>query len=191
MEADWAAEIGPDLPVIEADWPGCIDLRSNPDALQQVSEAADDPALRQALLQLNAPASPLRTTKCDLWTLAPGEIDPLEFDCDPDAERLGIASYIDVIALDPTLFVSFERQESWAQSAAKALRRAHPIPGRVDLVVRAARAADRNGFGITLYVAGCGPDAASAQASWANALELATAVTMRTATESRASSSIG
>ena len=191
MEADWAAEIGSDLPVIEADWPGFIDLRSNPDAVRQISEAAHNAALRQVLLQLNAPPSPLRTTKCDVWTLAAEEIDPLEFDCVPDAERLGIASYIDVIALDPALFASFERHESWVQSAAKALRSAHPTPGRVDLVVRAAHAADRNGFGITLYVAGCGPDAASAQASWANALELATAVTMRTATESRASSSIG
>lgn len=191
MEADWAAEIGPNLPVVEADWPGFVDLRRKPDAVDRIPEAVRHAGLRTALLQLNAPESPLRTTKCDLWALTAAEIDPLEFGCVPDSVAIGMACYIDVVAIDATLFASFERHESWAKIATLEMRRAPMGPGRVDLVIRAARAADREGFAITLYAAGCGADSCSACASWSAALELAAAVTMRAATAARASSSIG
>lgn len=191
MEADWAAEVGPDLPVIEADWPGLVDLRRDPQAVGRIPEAAKYAALREALLRLNAPESPVRTTKCDVWRLAAEEIDPLEFGCGFDSELMGLACYVDGCALDAALFASFERHESWAQLAVKEMRQAQASPGRVDLVIRAARAAECEGFGLTIYVAGCGSDAAAAEASWAAALELAAAVTMRAAISARASSSIG
>ncbi len=31
MEADWEFEVGGDAPVIEAHWPGFVDLRQNPE----------------------------------------------------------------------------------------------------------------------------------------------------------------
>ncbi|HEV2280544.1 MAG TPA: hypothetical protein VGS02_20360 [Acidobacteriaceae bacterium] len=190
MEADWAAEVGPDLPVIEADWPGLVDLRSDPEAVERIPEAADYAALRNALLQLNAPESPVRTTKCDVWTLTTQEIDPLEFGCSSGSELVGLACYIDLVAVEPALFGSFDRLEAWARRAVKEMRDA-AAAGRVDLVIRAARAAGGEGFAMTLYAAGCGADTASAQASWASALRLAATVTMRAATSARASSSTG
>lgn len=191
MEADWAAEVGPDLPVIEADWPGLVDLRSDPEAVERIPEAADYAALRNALLQLNAPESPVRTTKCDVWTLTAQEIDPLEFGCAPGSELVGLACYIDLVAIEPALFASFERHEAWARRAVKEMREAAAAAGRVDLVIRAARAAGGEGFAMTLYAAGCGADAAAVRASWASGLRLAVTVTMRAATSARASSSTG
>lgn len=191
MEADWAAEIGPDLPVIEADWPGLVDLRAEPEAVERIPEAAEYAALRDALLQLNAPESPVRTTKSDVWTLAAQEIDPLEFGCALNSELVGLACYVDLVALDAGLLASFERHEAWARRAVQEMRDAASAAGRVDLVIRAARAMRREGFALTLYVAGCGADVASAQASWASALRLAATVTMRAATSARASSSTG
>ena len=186
MEADWAAEVGPDLPVIEADWPGLVDLRSDPQRVDAIPETAEHAAVRDALLQLNARDSPVRTTKCDVWTLTAHEIDPLEFGCAPGSELVGLACYIDLVPVEPALFASFERHEAWARQAVKEMREAPSVAGRVDLVIRAARAAGGEGFAMTLYAAGCGADAASA---WASALRLAATVTMRTAT--RASSSTG
>ena len=189
MEADWAVEIGAGLPVIDADWVGFIDLRSGMDAVETIIEAAAAPALRDALITLNAADSPVFTSKCDLWALTPAEIDPDEFGCgatDPPSE--GFASWIDVIARDPKLFHSFEQHEAWVRRASDRLRTKPVLNGRVDLVVRSAMVAASEGFGITLYAAGCGVDTQAARAAWSEVLRAAVAATMR---ESRASSSIG
>lgn len=191
MEADWAAEIGPDLPVIDPDWAGLVDWRSDPQALEKIPEAADYPVLREVLVQLNAPESPVRTTRCDVWTLIAEEIDPLEFGCAPDLEIVGLACYIDLVPLEPALFASFERHETWARRAVQEMRDAPARTGRVDLVIRAARTISNEGFAMTLYAAGCGADLDLARASWAAALRVASTVTMRAATSARASSSIG
>jgi hypothetical protein len=39
MEADWEFEVGGDAPVIEAPWPGFVDLRLHPERAWQLSEA--------------------------------------------------------------------------------------------------------------------------------------------------------
>ena len=191
MEADWAAEVGADLPVIDADWTGLVDLRSDPAQAARIEEAVRYPALRDALLTLNAPESPVRSTKCDVWTLDAGEIDPLEFGCGVDAELVGVASYIDLVACNAAVFASFKAHEAWAVGAVRRTRQAQIGPGRVDLLIRAAHVHCGEGFGITLYVAGCGADAQAAQAAWGEALLAAAAITMGEVPNAGASSSIG
>jgi hypothetical protein len=191
MEADWAAEVGADLPVIDADWTGLVDLRRDPAQVDSVLEVRGYAALRAALLRLNAPESPVRTTKCDVWTLDSGDIDPLEFGCGLAANLVGLASYIDLVACDAAVFASFEQHETWAVAAVRQMRQAQIGPGRVDLVIRGAHRAGGGGFGLTLYVAGCGADAVAAQAAWGEALQAACAITMREAAIPGASSSIG
>jgi hypothetical protein len=191
MEADWAAEVGADLPVIDADWTGLVDLRSDPAQVDSVLEVRGHPPLRAALLRLNAPESPVRTTKCDVWALDAGDIDPLEFGCGLTADLVGLASYIDLVACDPAVFASFEQHEAWVVAAVRQMRQAQIGPGRADLVIRGAHLAGGRGFGLTLYVAGCGADAAAAQAAWGEALQAACAITMREAAIPGASSSIG
>jgi hypothetical protein len=40
MEADWEVEIGGGAAVIEAEWPGWIDLRKQPERASEIAEAA-------------------------------------------------------------------------------------------------------------------------------------------------------
>ncbi|MBT9331570.1 hypothetical protein [Paracidobacterium acidisoli] len=182
MEADWSAEIGADLPVIVVPWEHFIDLRLHPEAAATLQEIAQHPALALALQRLNAPGSPLLTAKCDVWTLTTDEIDPMEFDAATEDAQAGLSSYIDLIACDPSLFDSFELHREWATALAHILRNAPQPCGLVDAVIRPAHAAigslHGEGFGITLYCAGCGADAASATDAWQSVLETAVAATM-------------
>lgn len=191
MEADWAAEIGPDLEWIDARGPGFVDLRKSPDQIGSIAEAQPGSALREALIALNERGSTLFTCKCDAWVLPVEAIDPLEFECPASEVRAGMASYIDVIARDQGLRASFEQHEAWVRRATARLRRL-PVPrGRTDLVIRAAKAKRGNGFGITLYAAGCGADTQAARVAWEAVLRTSVTVTMKEAPRLRASSSIG
>lgn len=189
MEADWAVEVGGEAARIEVDWVGFVDLRGNPADVEKIVEAREHSALGAALMVLNSAESPVFTSKCDVWQLAGEEIDPLEFDCLADEARVGFASYIDVIGRAPGRFESFDEHEEWVRRTTLSLRGESVRQGRVDLVVRAAVAGGgTDGFGVTLYAAGCGVDSSAAEAAWGRVLHTAVIATMR---EARASSSIG
>ena len=180
MEADWGAEIGSDLPRMVVPWEGFVDLTLHPEAVTTLEEAAAQPALARALRQFNASDSRLLTSKCDVWELTAEEIDPYEFGCSGDDALTGIASYIDVIARDPSLFCSFARHEAWATTLVQRLHESPVRDGRVDITIRSAEVstAPQQGFGITLYCAGCGADSGSAAAAWEKVLEAAIAATI-------------
>ena len=72
MEADWEVEIGGGAAVIEAEWPGFVDLRADAGRVVEIAEAAAFPPLAGLLLALNAAESPVWTSKCDLWEPEPG-----------------------------------------------------------------------------------------------------------------------
>ena len=188
MEADWAVEVGGDAARIDVEWAGFVDLRRDAGNLETIAEAKGHPALRMALMELNGAGSPVFTSKCDVWELPGQEIDPLEFDCSAGEARTGLASYVDVIAREPRWFGSFAEHEAWVRRATMALAGERVCAGRVDLVVRASVAGGSNGFGVTLYAAGCGVDSSAAERAWGEVLQAAVMATMR---ESRASSSIG
>lgn len=188
MEADWAVEVGGDAARIEVEWAGFVDLRRDAADLERIAEAREHPALRRMLASFNEAGSPVFTSKCDVWPLAEGAIDPLEFDCTAEEARAGVASYVDVIARSGETFRSFAAHEDWVRRVASALRGDGNRRGRVDLVVRGARAGEGEGFGVTLYAAGCGVDSSGAEAAWGEILRAAAVATI---TEVRASSSIG
>lgn len=178
MEADWAAEIGPRLDRIDSGWQGFIDLRADPEAIRGISEAAPGSALEVALATLNAPASAVFTCKCDRWPVPPEDMDPFEMESSREHARVGVASWIDIVARDASLFGSFAGHEAWARQTVQRLR-GMPLPhGRVDLVIRAAMSRDDSGFGMTLYATGCGQDVVTAEAAWEAILRVAVAVTM-------------
>ena len=192
MEADWAAEIGAGLAWIDGDWPGFVDLRAG--GVGSLVEAVAQPALRNGLIALNGAGSPVFSVKCDVWNLERGEIDPLEFDCAASETEVGLASWIDVVARSAKLFGSFEGYEGWVRCATDRLRREKLGCGRMDLVIRAAVFGGRDGFGMTLYAAGCGVDAGAARAAWERILGAGVLATMETAPRNAApgaSSSIG
>jgi hypothetical protein len=181
MEADWSVEIGPGLPSIEASWDGFVDLRASPHTINCVAEAAQHPALRDALQTLNAEDSPLITTKCDTWPLAGEEIDPYEFGATDEEAVVGFASYIDI--LDRNAYsASLSFHEQHLRQLTSHLRELDLGNCRVEFVVRAAVSESESGFGITLYAAGCGADNAIAYASWQAVLPAAVAATIAAAT---------
>ena len=181
MEADWSVEIGPGLPVIDVAWNGFIDLQSSPERTDEIEEARQHPAVREALLVLNSARSPLFTTKCDCWALSESEIDPDEFAATREMARVGFASYIDVVERDPFRFASFDLHEKRVRELASNLRKTDLLSGRVDVVVRAAVLKAQNGFGITLYAAGCGATEGSAYVAWQAVLGAAIAATIAAA----------
>ena len=190
MEADWSVEIGADLPVIAVPWEGFIDLRHAPSLASGLEEAATAPALARALVTLNAAISPVFTAKCDLWLLTPDDIDPLEFGASREQAQQGIACYVDVVARDARVFASFAAHEAWVRATIAELREIELPRAHVEYVVRASSVDDHEGFAVTLYTAACAVTEADVKSIFHDALETATAITIRQATK-RASSSIG
>ena len=179
MEADWGVEIGPELPEIHVPWEGFVDLRQTPAELQAIPEAARFPALARALAALNGPGSWLFTAKSDVWSMTEAEIDPYEFAASPGNALCGAASYIDLLARDETNFTRFDFHEDRARRIVQELRGLEIANGRVDLVIRGAMADGLEGYGITLYAAGCGSDTPKTLTNWESVLAAAVLATIR------------
>src|SRR5262245_6648467 len=131
MEADWSVEIGGGAMVIEAHWPGFIDLRQTPNKITELEEARRFPALGWALQELNVLGGPLWTSKCDVWTLIAVNMDPDEMGAKPEDLQAGRACYLDVLLRERTSFSSFERQERWVRSLTERLRAVQLLKVRV------------------------------------------------------------
>jgi hypothetical protein len=186
MEADWEIEIGPDAPVIEALWPGFVDLRHAPERIKEIEEARRFPALTEALIRLNRPesrpdsgvgsdaasSSQVWTAKCDLWALDPSldPWDPDELDAAPSESLAALACYIDLLGRDAALFAGFGEAERWARATVYRLRETVCRCCRADLVIRRAFNGDQEILGITAYTTACGADTVAAEGALRNAL---------------------
>jgi hypothetical protein len=170
MEADWEVEIGGDAPVIEAEWPGFIDLRLQPLRISEISEAATFSPLADLLLALNRESSQVFTSKCDAWQ--------------PDSSTS--ACYIDLLPRGGKVFREWQQGEVFCREIVarlKAAERTGRIPERkpdgvtesspecsIALVIRQAIAGHAEGFAITAYL--------SAKAERSNEASAALAATM-------------
>jgi len=159
MEADWEVEIGGGAPVIEALWPGFVDLRSAPQRVGEITEAMAFPALGRFLSLVNGAASPLWTSKCDVWEPEAEEVTGETIGLTGDkgeAENSSLACYVDLLPRQGTLFAQWEEAEGFCRAWVERLE-SNSLPlCRVDLIVRQAVAGDLEGFGITAYVSGMG-----------------------------------
>ncbi|MGO9433053.1 MAG: hypothetical protein ACLP00_02025 [Terracidiphilus sp.] len=163
MEADWEIEIGGDAPVIDAYWPGFVDLRRAPEKVCDLPEVLLVPALARALVRLNASESPLFTVKCDVWPVT--EIDPFEFDATPESAVHGIGVYIDLLSRDPELWLDCDVWIAWCKRLCAVLQATPLRCCRADIVIRRAiRMPDVNEIGITAYFAACGSTVETARA---------------------------
>jgi hypothetical protein len=191
MEADWTVALEHGDPVITVPWaaPGhdiltCkfVDLRLAAHLVDEIEEARSQPALRSALLLLNAATSPLWTAKCDVWTSSANDgvepFDPDEMDAEASEVAFGAGSYIDLLPRDVSFLAGFERQERWIRVITEKLRSTPARAARVELVLRRAEVEGALGFAVTWFVEGCGSTAQRAGQSWAKALNLALAVVM-------------
>ncbi|MDE3187134.1 MAG: hypothetical protein KGM96_06360 [Acidobacteriota bacterium] len=161
MEADWEVEVGAGAPVIDALWPGFADLRLAPERASALPEAADLPALADALVALNAPASPVWTAKCDLWPV--DAFDPDELDAPREDGLRAIACYIDLLPGAGLHWREPEEAVNWCRSICGRIRAIPLRCSRVDLVVRSASVApEKLEYGVTAYLTAAGADLAVA-----------------------------
>lgn len=189
MEADWEFEVGGGAPVIEAGWPGFVDLRRCPQRITEIQEAVAFPALAALLQTLNGADSPLWTAKCDLWEPRAQERAEELAETAPSA---ALACYVDLLPLAGEVFAQLRQAEAICRGWVARLE-ATPLPEcsrdcRVDLVIRQAVAGYAEGFGVTAYLSAEGTDqAAAAAALTAMLVAFADAIPGRAAPETLAS----
>jgi len=176
MEADWEFEAGGGAPVIDACWPGLVDLRRAPERARELPEAAQLPALAEALARLNAAASPVWTSKCDFWPrLEAGEFDPDELDAPSGCVAHAMGCYIDLLPRAGRQWLSAELAAAAGKRICGLLRAVPLRCCRADLVIRRAVVTpDSTGveLGITAYLTSCGASSAEASRSLETALAL-------------------
>ena len=184
MEADWTVALAADDPIVVVPWAASekeggyrfVDLCGAPHLVDSIAEAQARAPLRDALLLLNSPVSPVWTAKCDLWTTNDEPRDPCEMDAEPGDTAFCAGSYIDLLARDPGFRESFPLQERWLRRVTGRLRAGGSRASRVELVLRHAEVEGQSGFAVSWFVEGCGASAAIAEERWANALTLSLTV---------------
>jgi hypothetical protein len=168
MEADWEVEVGGGSPVIEVQWDGFVDLHGSPERAIELEEAVQFPALAEILVGLNSTASPVWTSKCDVWQVT--EFDPDELDAPPARAHYGMACYIDLLARDkrwPTPAAATE----WCKELCGRIGTVPVRCARVDLIVREAVDSEEAAVvGVTAYMTACGAESREAAAALGSSL---------------------
>jgi hypothetical protein len=169
MESDCEVEIGAGAPVIDAAWEGYIDLRGDSNRVAEVGEAAQFPALADALIRLNSAASPIWTAKCDIWQLKTFDAD--ELDADRDTAIAALGCYIDLLPCDAQMFSTPDAAAQWCGRLCLQLRGHHTRQCRADAVVRRAFLTTESvGLGVTAYLTACGSTRTEAATALSSAL---------------------
>ena len=169
MEADWEVEVGGGAPVIDALWAGFVDLRQQPERIEEIAEAARFPALGGLLERLNSPGSPVWTAKCDLWEpVEPGEAANLTVAEDDLPAALAI--YVDLLPSAGAVFLHWQDAEAFCRRWVSQLAHIKMSACTVELVVRQAQAGVSQGFGVTAYLSAEGHDRFGAAETLSRAL---------------------
>jgi hypothetical protein len=185
--ADYSVELGRDDPALEMPWSSddpaqqYYDLKSHPELLSQIPEAAAYPELGVFLARINAREFPLQTAKCDVWLSR--EILPEEeiFFSERDGTECKFACYVDLLFTDTAARLLFEKHEALVQSLCRLLKHAPQLAASVEFVLRrcyyhlaAMGGSDesKSGFYFTAYVSAFGNSEAEARKQWTIALAL-------------------
>ncbi len=166
MLVDWEIELGGDAHIIDAAWPGFIDLRKDPASATELDESREWPELVAPLIALNSATSPLWTSKCDAWIVEDfAAEDRDEYDAS-DEDTHAVACYIDLLE-----WPSHEAAVEFCRALKNELTAVELQTSRIDLIVRRAfLPGNREGFGVTAYAAGCGATESHARQQLAAAL---------------------
>lgn len=163
MEADWELDVGGDAPVIEAVWEGFVDLEDSPERARDLPETAQLPGLAEASIKLNAIASPVWTSKCDVWPrLEDGDFDPDELDAPPGRSAHAMGCYIDLLPRGDRQWTQPEMAADECKRVCSLLRAVPLRCCRADLVVRRAFVTpgpaeqELARLGATAYLTSCG-----------------------------------
>jgi hypothetical protein len=171
MEADWEIEVGGGAPVIEAFWPGFVDLhrRAGHHLAAEIAEARAFPPLAGLLQALNSTASPVFTSKCDLWETGPDEVAGSDELMTGDIQA-ALACYIDLLPVEGAVFPNLHQAEEFCRNWVRRLSGVSTPLCRVDLILRQAIAGPAEGFGVTAYLGGTGKDRSAAGKALASAM---------------------
>lgn len=177
MQADYAVELGREDETLDFPWsaPDGVsryhDIKRHPELLSSVEEAVQFPELAEFLAAINSSASPLETAKCDAW--ASTEINPEE---EIFAAPWKFGSYVDLLLTNACLQTSFNDHEILMERLTALLANVPDIPAAAEFLLRRcfyyAGQSLREGFYITFYLVGYGPDETKARRQWAIALKL-------------------
>ena len=149
--------------MIEACWPGFVNLRADPSRVTELPEVRQFPALAQALVRLNGSDSPVWTSKADVFL--PESTDPSELDALPEETTCAIACYLDLHSQNAQHWNAPIIVEQFCKGSCSRMRSILLRCCRVDLVIRRAHhQADQPVFAVTVYLTACGPSVADAQA---------------------------
>jgi hypothetical protein len=185
LQADYSVELGGDDETLELPWaapeggPSYYDLKCHPEKLDSIEEASRVPELRAFLATVNSPTSILESAKCDVWSTT---------ELNPEEEIFGaawkFASYVDLIFSNDDDRASFPAHEEFLRQLTAVLKRAPEIPGSAEFLLRRCfwhcGETTREGFYVTFYLFGYGPDEMKARQQWSIALTLTlNAITQR------------
>ncbi len=156
MQADWEVEIGGEAPVIDACWPGLVDLRSSPNRVTELQEVQALPAFAAALMLLNAKHSPVSTAKCDVWT-ADARLTPLNWMPRPMKQLADWPATSICCRSGDRQWASVESVVAFCKGVCAHLERLPLRCCRADLIVRRAIITpEASDLGITAYLTACG-----------------------------------
>lgn len=136
MHADFSVELGRDDPALELPWRSddpqvrYYNLKSHPELVLQIPEAAAYPPLSAFLTRINAAGFPLATAKCDAWHSR---------EVAPEEEIFGarkFVSYVDLVFEDEAARFSLEKHEAFVRELCRLLGHAPEIAATVELVIR-------------------------------------------------------
>lgn len=174
MQCDWEIEIASDAPVIDATWPGFIDLHRETSRAHELPEATSLPALAHALIRLNSVDSSVWTSKCDVWPIPSLDdigIDRFDLDAGTDETSALVGCYIDLLPRSDQQWHLPARVEHAARTICTRLNPSPLICCRIDLIARQALITPNlNHFGITAYIVACGHNADAARTAMSAAL---------------------
>jgi hypothetical protein len=180
MESDWSVECGAEDPWVVIPWTGAtendpslrfIDLRTEPQRICEIPEAAHHAALAEALTAWNTAS--LSTVKCDVWQYGQSLFDALDLPGYAHAH----ASYVDLLSADTALYSSFVAMEDCLRRGSRLAESLQAQAARCEWILRRARIDDitdtqpaRDGFACTLYLWGYGVTKPGAAQAWEDAL---------------------
>lgn len=181
MLSEWSAACATDDPIIDVPWSSpdgdlrWVDLRTDPQALDEVTEADEYPALLAALRSLNVSRSPVYSSKCDVWEMEEEELSALRMEMllEDDVAAAGVSCYIDLVFRERSLFASRHRSEQALHRMDRMLRELPHSLAAAECVLRHAVTdfgTVQEGYAFTLYVKGVGVDIYEANERWGAAL---------------------
>ncbi len=174
MRVEVLRELGPDDAKLELPWfsptdPSLryIDLKKFPQQIDHFAECREYPPLASLLRRINAPGSPLRSAKCDVWTTAElGEDERFDFDF-----PYKIGSYVDVVFQRPDFNSHLGPHLQCGKKIGQLLRGCR-IQAQVEIALRRClfHGQKRWGYYLTIFVHAYGATIAEAKAEWTRAV---------------------